>query len=134
MDVDNANDSMRGYISIVAIGAEEPEEAPAPRDAVNDRASQILNSLRQLHAISSKVELEQWMIQKLDDACALICDVVACANRQPQDMFDDYQTEQVEEAAPDTPEGMAPRVDSKGHRSYAQPSGDSVAQQRGFTG
>lgn len=133
MEINNANDTMRGYISIVAVGTEEPEEAPAPRDIVNEKASQILNSLRQLHAIGSKVELEQWMVQKLDDACAIICEVVACANRQPQDMFDDYN-EPVKESAPDTPEGMAPKVDSKGHRNYSQPSGDSYAQQKGFTG
>ena len=133
-EVRNASPSMREYIQIVdmdEVGANAPISA-IPADMVNTRVSQILNSLRELHAITSHAQLSDELLQKLDQATALITEVTAEANQLMS--CPDEEEVQVEETAPTAPDSMAPSVDAQGHRSYKTASGQSFAQQQGFTG
>ena len=132
-ETQNVGTSMREYIQVVDsdMGANNAPISVVPADMLNTRVTQIVNALRELHAISANGAIDEAMMAKLDQACGLILDVATTAN-QPQQ--EEQPEEFVEESAPTTPEAMAPSVDQQGHRSYATPSGSSYAQRKGFTG
>lgn len=132
-ETQNVGTSMREYIQVVdsEMGANNAPISVVPADMLNTRVTQIVNALRELHAISANGAIDEAMMAKLDQACGLILDVATTANQAaPEEQPEEF----VEESAPTTPEAMAPSVDQQGHRSYSTPSGSSYAQRKGFTG
>lgn len=131
-ETQNVGSSMRDYIKVVDfdMGASDAPVSCVPADMLSTRVTQLVTALRDLHAAAANGAITEEMLQQLDQACAIVCGVAQSVT-QPQ--VDD-NAEFVEESSPTTPDAMAPAVDQQGHRSYASPSGQSYAQQKGFTG
>lgn len=143
----DVRDSMRDYINVIvdpenaAEGICSPQSQCVPDEQIGvvSPTSQCDPSDREVHGTEYDPDVNApltamntpaaTLAGRMSDLAKALQDVLAKRDGgEPEQELDEQKQEE------ESPEAMAPAVDSQGHQSYNNPKGDSYAEKQGFTG
>lgn len=139
------NEAMRDYIDVIAT---QDGSCNGPELNIDDHASQVdqgpttTPSQEEIHGITFTPEPEiqpstpRPRMTMDTSSSGGIADKMRELSSALQAVLGDVNRGSLEEQSTpeESPEEMAPDIDSQGHQSYKNPEGDSYAERQGFTG